>query len=91
MQARYAARIASAAGVYVMTMLTTRSFVGTILHPVFITSDATSKIEVRRDPDSGRTTVTRSGVITQYLHVPPYRGVAHDGQPTWQVSPPSGI
>ncbi|KAL2107955.1 hypothetical protein VUR80DRAFT_4450 [Thermomyces stellatus] len=62
-----------------------RVFVGTILHPVFITLDATSKIEVRRDPDSGRTTVTRSGVITQYLHVPPYRGVAHDGQPTWQL------
>ena len=56
-----------------------------MLHPVFITSDATRKVEIGTDPKSGRATITRSRVITQYLRMPSYRGVAHEDQPVSQV------
>ncbi|SPO06416.1 uncharacterized protein DNG_09106 [Cephalotrichum gorgonifer] len=60
-------------------------FVATLLHPVFVTSNATQKVEIRSDLETGRTTIARSRVITQYLNVPPYRGVAFETQPEWQL------
>ncbi|KAM0815441.1 putative S-adenosyl-L-methionine-dependent methyltransferase [Seiridium cardinale] len=62
-------------------------FVASILHPVFFTSRATRLIEVD-DNDSSSTAglkVTRGKVIREYMHIPPYRGVASYGQPAQQV------
>ncbi|KAK6065899.1 methyltransferase type 11 [Seiridium cupressi] len=68
-------------------------FVASVLHPVFFTSRATRLIEVD-DNDSSSTAglkVTRGKVIREYMHVPPYRGVASYGQPAQQVSSIQGF
>ena len=63
-----------------------RSFVATMLHPVFFTSGATRHVEIE---ESGQTTnkppVIRSINIRNYLHVPAWKGVAGYGQPKFQV------
>ncbi|KAK4448645.1 S-adenosyl-L-methionine-dependent methyltransferase [Podospora aff. communis PSN243] len=58
-------------------------FMATILHPVFTTNNAARKIEIDFDKD-GKTRVTRSKVITEYLSVPPYKGWALPDQPKMQ-------
>ena len=62
------------------------SFVATVLHPVFFTSRAKRQIEIS-DYETGtvRPPVDRAKVIRQYLHIPPYKGVATYGQPAEQV------
>ncbi|KAL1842420.1 hypothetical protein VTJ49DRAFT_5268 [Mycothermus thermophilus] len=60
-------------------------FVATLLHPVFVTSNASRHIEVRNNPETGNLEVIRSKIITEYLSVPPYRGIAVPGQPEKQV------
>ncbi|ETS79379.1 hypothetical protein PFICI_09232 [Pestalotiopsis fici W106-1] len=62
-------------------------FVATILHPVFFTSRATRLLEVvDYNPGSTqRPPIDRAKVIREYLHIPPYRGVAVWGQPAEQV------
>ncbi|KAH6656275.1 S-adenosyl-L-methionine-dependent methyltransferase [Truncatella angustata] len=62
-------------------------FVATVLHPVFFTSRATRQIEVSEyDSDiTGKARTVRAKVIRDYLHIPPYRGVALYGQPAPQV------
>ncbi|KAK5653837.1 hypothetical protein OQA88_7997 [Cercophora sp. LCS_1] len=59
-------------------------FVASVLHPVFFTSNATRKIELGFNPETGDLEVSRSKVITTYLDVPPARGIACPGQPTLQ-------
>ncbi|KAK6208437.1 transport between ER and Golgi ATPase protein [Pestalotiopsis sp. IQ-011] len=61
-------------------------FVATVLHPVFFTSRAKRQIEIS-DYKTGtvRPPVDRAKVIRQYLHIPPYKGVATYGQPAEQV------
>ena len=71
--------------VRVWIQVNTLSFMATVLHPVFFTSNATRKIEIDFDRETGKTQVTRSKVIKDYLFVPPYKGWALPGQPRMQV------
>ena len=56
-----------------------------MLHPAFVTSNATRHMEIGPDPETGRFTIRRSRVVTQYLHVAPYRGIAIEDQPASQL------
>lgn len=62
------------------------SFVATLLHPVFFTSGANRHIVIVEDNEHNEATanVVRSKVVTKYLHVSPWRGVAMYGQPEQQ-------
>lgn len=62
------------------------SFVATVLHPVFMTSGASRNVDLRYDGETGDLEVVRTKVIKNYLHVPPYKGIAIPGQPKRQVS-----
>ncbi|KAJ1338615.1 methyltransferase domain-containing protein [Microdochium nivale] len=61
-------------------------FVATLLHPVFFTSGANRHIVIVEDNEHNEATanVVRSKVVTKYLHVSPWRGVAMYGQPEQQ-------
>ncbi|KAK0644087.1 S-adenosyl-L-methionine-dependent methyltransferase [Cercophora newfieldiana] len=61
------------------------TFVATILHPVFFTSNAAKSITIDFDPETGEQRVVRSKVITEYMSVAPAKGVAHIGQPKKQI------
>ncbi|KAK3305188.1 S-adenosyl-L-methionine-dependent methyltransferase [Chaetomium strumarium] len=60
-------------------------FVATLLHPVFSTSGAAINIQRRFNPATGEEEITRSRVITEYMDVPPAKGIAVDGQPAKQL------
>ncbi|KAK1832017.1 ribosomal protein L11 methyltransferase [Podospora conica] len=60
-------------------------FVATVLHPVFFTSNASRNIEIKDNPVTGEFEVIRSKVITEYLHVAPYKGIATADQPEKQI------
>ncbi|KAL2265231.1 hypothetical protein VTJ83DRAFT_6331 [Remersonia thermophila] len=60
-------------------------FVATLLHPVFVTSNAARHVEVRNNPETGNLEVIRSKIIREYMSVPPYMGIAVPGQPEKQV------
>ncbi|KAK1773796.1 S-adenosyl-L-methionine-dependent methyltransferase [Copromyces sp. CBS 386.78] len=60
-------------------------FVATVLHPVFMTSGASRNVDLRYDGETGDLEVVRTRVVKDYLHVPPYRGIAIPGQPKRQL------
>ncbi|KAJ4390307.1 hypothetical protein N0V85_007357 [Neurospora sp. IMI 360204] len=60
-------------------------FVATVLHPVFMTSGASRNVDLRYDGETGDLEVVRTKVIKNYLHVPPYKGIAIPGQPKRQL------
>lgn len=62
------------------------SFVATLLHPVFFTSGANRHIVIIEDDEhtEDSVNVVRSKVVTKYLDVAPWRGVAMYGQPEQQ-------
>ena len=62
-----------------------RRFVATVLHPVFMTSGAARKIELKFSPVTGELEVERSKVITEYLNVAPAKGIAVADQPAKQL------
>jgi hypothetical protein len=55
---------------------------------VFSTSGAAISIQKRFSPVTGEEEITRSKIITEYMSVPPAKGIAVDGQPAKQVSVP---
>jgi len=60
-------------------------FVATLLHPVFVTSNAARNIQIDFNPDTGEPQVVRSKVIKEYLFVSPAKGDVVPGQPNKQV------
>jgi hypothetical protein len=60
------------------------SFVATLLHPLF-TSGISRVIEIKDSQETGREEVAYSISLSKYLHVPPAKGVAFQGQPAPQV------
>lgn len=56
-----------------------------MLHPVFMTSNASRSIEIAFDPETGGTKVIRTKVIKDYLSVPPFMGWALPNQAKKQV------
>jgi hypothetical protein len=60
-------------------------FVATVLHPAFVTSNASRHLEVRNNPETGELEIIRGKIIREYMSVPPYKGVAVPGQPQKQV------
>ncbi|KAL0468109.1 S-adenosyl-L-methionine-dependent methyltransferase [Neurospora intermedia] len=60
-------------------------FVATLLHPVFMTSGASRNVDLRYDGETGDLEVVRTKVIKNYLHVPPYKGIAIPGQSKRQL------
>jgi hypothetical protein len=61
------------------------SFFATMLHPVFFTSGATRFVEVVTNEETGEYYNARGKVIREYRHKAPWRGVAANGQPAFQV------
>ncbi|KXJ96469.1 S-adenosyl-L-methionine-dependent methyltransferase [Microdochium bolleyi] len=61
-------------------------FVATLLHPVFFTSGANRHIQIIENDEHHEATanIVRSKVVTRYLDVAPWRGVAMYGQPEQQ-------
>ncbi|KAH6842318.1 S-adenosyl-L-methionine-dependent methyltransferase [Chaetomium sp. MPI-CAGE-AT-0009] len=60
-------------------------FVATVLHPVFVTSNASRNVEVTYSPVTGECEITRSRIIKEYMSVPPAVGIAIPGQPVKQI------
>ncbi|KAI1120844.1 S-adenosyl-L-methionine-dependent methyltransferase [Nemania abortiva] len=60
-------------------------FVATLSHPVFFTSGAQRSIQIVDGGPGGNPMIIRSKTIEKYLDVPPYRGVALNGQPALQL------
>jgi hypothetical protein len=69
-----------------LVIISTLSFVATLLHPLF-TAGGSRVIEVKDSRETGREEVTFSINLPTYLHVPPSKGVAFQGQPAPQVRP----
>ncbi|KAG8414614.1 hypothetical protein J3459_014205 [Metarhizium acridum] len=61
-------------------------FFATLLHPVFFTSGATRFVEVVTNEATGEYYNARGKVIREYREKAPWRGVAANGQPAFQVS-----
>lgn len=60
------------------------SFVATLLHPFMAISNP-RLVEFTEDPETGAEKVTRFLKVKEYLHVPPVRSLAVQGQPVGQV------
>jgi hypothetical protein len=64
------------------------SFFATLLHPVFFTSGATRFVEVVTNEATGEYYNARGKIVREYRDKAPWRGVAVNGQPAFQVSNP---
>lgn len=64
---------------------TTYSFIATLLHPLFFTSDASRSVSQHYNPRTGELETVRAVVVREYLNVPPARGIAIPGQPVKQL------
>ncbi|KAK4182451.1 S-adenosyl-L-methionine-dependent methyltransferase [Podospora australis] len=60
-------------------------FVATLLHPVFVTSNAAKSVSISFNPETGEQQVIRGRLVTEYLDVPPFKGIAVPGQPVKQM------
>lgn len=61
------------------------SFIATLLHPIFWTSNASRVLEIIDNPITGEEEITRGRLIKEYLHVPPAFGDSVRGQPAKQI------
>ncbi|KAF5129820.1 Ubiquinone biosynthesis O-methyltransferase [Metarhizium anisopliae] len=60
-------------------------FFATLLHPVFFTSGATRFVEVVTDEATGEYYNARGKIVREYRDKAPWRGVAVNGQPAFQL------
>jgi len=60
-------------------------FVATVLHPVFFLPQISRGLEVQFDRETGERQIIRTMTLRDYLHVPPFKGQAVQGQPRSQV------
>jgi hypothetical protein len=58
---------------YVLTLSISRSFIATVLHPLFFTSGAKRQITVHEDPATGQRKIDRTIVLSEYRKVAPAR------------------
>lgn len=61
------------------------SFVATILHPAFMTSDSSRNMSLAESPTTGRYETKHSTNVARYLDVGPARAEALHGQPAVQI------
>jgi len=66
--------------------LRSRSFVASLLHPVFFTSGAARNIEITYDKETGKSKVKRTKIIENYMSVSLGKEVFVQGAPAVSVS-----
>lgn len=65
-----------------LTVETPFSFVATVLHPVFMTSDYSRDLRYRFDAETGGQTLESGKTIFGYMDVPPVKSVIFSGHET---------